>query len=348
MNHLLKAHSRLHLKNALNHHVKSLPKPISTIDYCWYFAMKKWSPYHDIKLYFDTSTSLKESKILDARELCGSVTGHYQARTVHPSMQYFDCNFNFTEPLWIHKILPAGLCMVQIFDGQWQQRVHGESSHHYKTGSLSVLTTAEPIEVFDALPAGSQVRLAGLRIADNYLDIADGALRPLTRLKSNGTNFTQLASCGAISALFKRLYHNPYCGTLGHLHQESLVLALLVELAEHLGGVDTRHTQTTRAQRDLAYEALQLLDKHFRQPPSSRELASRLGIGETTLRRIFRNEFGCSMMEHVRYRRLELGRHMAHEGRWQIAQIAYHLGYSDPSNFTHAYKAHFGHPPGEK
>lgn len=49
-----------------------------------------------------------------------------------------------------------------------------------------------------------------------------------------------------------------------------------------------------------------------------------------------------------RTRKATIGRQMVREGRWQIAQIAYRLGYSSPENFTHAYRARFGHPPGRE
>ena len=39
-------------------------------------------------------------------------------------------------------------------------------------------------------------------------------LRPLARLKGDGASFTQLSRCGAITALFERLYQNPYRGAL--------------------------------------------------------------------------------------------------------------------------------------
>ncbi|WP_132587072.1 helix-turn-helix domain-containing protein [Pseudomonas aeruginosa] len=183
--------------------------------------------------------------------MLGSATGHYQARTVRPSMQYFDCDLSFTEPLRTHKVLPEGLCIVQS-------------------------------------------------------------------------------------------------GALGRLHEESLTLGLLVELAAYLGGADLRRARTPRAQRDLAHEARRLLEANLGEPPASLELARQLGVGETTLRRIFKNEFGRSMLQYVRDRRLEIGRQMVREGRWQIAQIAYRLGYSSPENFTHAYRARFGHPPGRE
>ncbi|WP_244400047.1 helix-turn-helix domain-containing protein, partial [Pseudomonas aeruginosa] len=116
----------------------------------------------------------------------------------------------------------------------------------------------------------------------------------------------------------------------------------------YLGGADLRRARTPRAQRDLAHEARRLLEANLGEPPASLELARQLGVGETTLRRIFKNEFGRSMLQYVRDRRLEIGRQMVREGRWQIAQIAYRLGYSSPENFTHAYRARFGHPPGRE
>lgn len=231
-------------------------------------------------------------------------------------------------------------------DGDWQ------AYDLYNLGGPSVLGTGEPMEAFDILPAGSRVRLGGLRIAASYLEeeleTGDGALRPLARLKGDGASFTQLSRCGAITALFERLYQNPYRGALGRLHEESLTLGLLVELAAYLGGADLRRARTPRAQRDLAHEARRLLEANLGEPPASLELARQLGVGETTLRRIFKNEFGRSMLQYVRDRRLEIGRQMVREGRWQIAQIAYRLGYSSPENFTHAYRARFGHPPGRE
>ena len=61
-------------------------------------------------------------------------------------------------------------------------------------------------------------------------------------------------------------------------------------------------------------------------PPASLELARQLGSAKPPAR-IFKNEFGRSMLQYVRDRRFEIGRQMVREGRWQIAQIAYRLGY---------------------
>ncbi|WP_031325886.1 helix-turn-helix transcriptional regulator, partial [Pseudomonas taiwanensis] len=83
-------------------------------------------------------------------------------------------------------------------------------------------------------------------------------------------------------------------------------------------------------------------------PPTAASLARQLGVGETTLRRAFREEFGRPILQYVRQQRLELARSLLLQRLWQVSQVAYHVGYANPANFCHAYKAYFGHPPGSE
>ena len=59
--------------------------------------MQSWTPYRDTVVFFDGPQPLSRSDILNAsaRESIGSASGHYQARTVRPSMQYFDCDLRW-------------------------------------------------------------------------------------------------------------------------------------------------------------------------------------------------------------------------------------------------------------
>ncbi|MDH0748790.1 AraC family transcriptional regulator [Pseudomonas sp. GD03842] len=313
--------------------------------------MQSWTPYHDTEVFFDGPQPLSRSNILDAsaREIIGSASGHYQARTVRPSMQYFDCDLRFTEPLRIHKVLPDSLCIVQVLEGGWSHSIDRRTPNHYTPQATVSLGLSEPMEAVDILPAGSHARLAGLRIAGSFIheqaEEGDTTLLPLLRLQQDGVRFTPLPRCMALRSLFERLYQTPYHGALGRLHQESLTLAVLVELAVHLGGPQSRLQGQTRAQRELAHEARQRLEDNLAHPPASQELARMLGVGETTLRRAFKQAFGRSMLHYLRDRRLEVARQLLRERKWQVAQVAYRVGYADPANFTHAYKARFGYPP---
>lgn len=314
--------------------------------------MAVWTPYRDTEVSFDAPASLERANLLDAREVAGRATGHYRAALVRPSMQYFDCDLHFIDPLRVDKILPDSISIVQVMAGRWRHRVERQVFDQYTPEALSLLSLSESAEVVDTLPAGSHVRLGGLRISGAFLrglvEEGDATLLPLLALQKHHLRFDQVRNSKAIASLFERLYHSPYTGALHRLHQESLSLGILVELAAHLGGARQPVSRILRAHRDLAHEARRLLDLNLGRPPGVDELARQLGVGETTLRRIFKQEFGCSMLQHLRDRRLEVARQMLREGKWQISQIAYRVGYSNPANFANAYKARFGHPPGSE
>ncbi|WP_084307092.1 helix-turn-helix transcriptional regulator [Phytopseudomonas flavescens] len=312
--------------------------------------MDSWTPYLDTQFCYDHPGAIAQAGVLDdsARRVIGSAIGHYRARTVRPHLQYFDCDLCFPEPLRIDKVLPGGLCIVHVLDGRWEHRVDGQL-HSYMPGTPQVLGLNEAAEAVDQLPAGSHARMAGLRIAGDYLHQLveeDGELLPLLDLLQADIRFTELSRGRALGGLLQRLYQSPYHGVMERLHQESLSLAVLVELAAQHKGRTATAQQPVRGQLDLAHEARRLLDDNLAEPPGSQALARQLGVGETTLRRAFAQVFGQSMLQYLRQQRMELARTLLRQRKWQVAQIAYRLGYANPANFNHAYKAHFGHPPG--
>ncbi len=174
--------------------------------------MQSWTPYRDTEVFFDGPQPLSRSNILDAsaREIIGSASGYYQARTVRPLMQYFDCDLRFTEPLRIHKVLPESLCIVQVLEGGWSHSIDRRTPNRYTSEAPVSLGLSEPMEAVDILPAGSHARLAGLRIAGSFIheqaEEGDTALLPLLRLQQDGVRFTPLPRCMALRSLFERLY----------------------------------------------------------------------------------------------------------------------------------------------
>lgn len=312
--------------------------------------MRSISPYLDTAFSFDSPGSLAEAGVLDASSarVMGSATGHYRAQTVHGGLQYFDCNLQFPEPLRIDKVLPQSLCIVQVFDGAWQHNVDG-TLNSYAPGQLHLLGLGESLEAQDQLPANSHARMAGVRIASDYLHALardDAQLMPLLALAADGMRFDQLPQWPTLSRLFQQLYLSPYTGALRRLHCESLSLAIVLELATHLTGHKLADQSQDRGRRDLAMETRRQLDTQLQAPPTAAALARQLGVSETTLRRAFSHEFGQSLLQYVRQQRLELARALLLERRWQVSQVAYQVGYANAANFCNAYKAYFGHSPG--
>jgi AraC-like DNA-binding protein len=83
----------------------------------------------------------------------------------------------------------------------------------------------------------------------------------------------------------------------------------------------------------------------LREPPTVARLARRLGIGVRRLSAAFRGVLGRSVSDVVREARLEAARRAIETRDAPLKQIAWEVGYSDVTNFIHAFRNRFGAPP---
>ncbi|MCB1883786.1 MAG: helix-turn-helix transcriptional regulator [Geminicoccaceae bacterium] len=74
------------------------------------------------------------------------------------------------------------------------------------------------------------------------------------------------------------------------------------------------------------------------------EIAAKLGVGASTLRRRFARE-GRSLRRIVREARMRLAREMLRAGNGTVTQAAEAVGYASRSHFAHRFKSAYGVPP---
>jgi AraC-like DNA-binding protein len=87
------------------------------------------------------------------------------------------------------------------------------------------------------------------------------------------------------------------------------------------------------------------IETHLDQGLSTKVLAQRLAMSESSLQRKFKNTLGFSIQNYIKRRKLEIAKLHLQEGVISITEIAYNAGYRHPSNFTSAFKKTFGYPP---
>lgn len=98
----------------------------------------------------------------------------------------------------------------------------------------------------------------------------------------------------------------------------------------------------------LARRCAALLEERFQQPYRLGLAARELGVDRTVLARAFRAEYGCSVGQYVRRRRLQRAADRLRDGsRPALAEVAVEAGFADQSHMTRAFKAEFGVPPGK-
>jgi len=87
------------------------------------------------------------------------------------------------------------------------------------------------------------------------------------------------------------------------------------------------------------------LQGNLEHPPSVADLASAVGLSESTLKRGFRQLYNATPFGYLRTRRMEHARELLATGKATVLEAAAYVGYSNPSNFAVAFKKQFGVNP---
>jgi AraC family transcriptional regulator len=93
-----------------------------------------------------------------------------------------------------------------------------------------------------------------------------------------------------------------------------------------------------------AYEAL--MDEAADAGLTIGQVAARAGVHPTHLARVFRQAFGCTPGELLRWRRVERTADLLARSALPAAEIAAAAGFTDQSHMSRAFKAFYGLTPG--
>ena len=93
------------------------------------------------------------------------------------------------------------------------------------------------------------------------------------------------------------------------------------------------------------WHAHDLLLQDFRNPPSLMALSKTVGLTHTRLNDGFKTLFGHTVFDWLRIQRLEKARQLILEGRKNMTEIAYEIGFASSSHFALAFRKFFGMPP---
>lgn len=102
-----------------------------------------------------------------------------------------------------------------------------------------------------------------------------------------------------------------------------------------------------RAVDDRVEEALRVLETAVSRAVPVNELAAMVGLSSSRFQHLFKEQLGVSVREYIRLLRLEAAAKLVISTRQRISEICYAVGFTDPSNFNHAFKRRFGTSPGQ-
>ncbi len=84
---------------------------------------------------------------------------------------------------------------------------------------------------------------------------------------------------------------------------------------------------------------------HEDRPPTIKELAKLTGLNEHQLKSGFKEIYGNTVYGYLLDHRMDHARILLDTGKLQVAQVAYQIGYTNPSHFIAAFKKKFGVTP---
>ncbi len=128
------------------------------------------------------------------------------------------------------------------------------------------------------------------------------------------------------------------------LRRESLAFELLASVLTRLQ--QTSPNVPAHICRRLL-EIRDLLDHGTADEWSLAEIAAQACMSPTTLQRHFRRQFGSSVFDYLRQKKLERARDKLCRGQESITTAALEAGYNSPANFATAFRRAFGISPSE-
>ncbi|XOD68191.1 MAG: helix-turn-helix transcriptional regulator [Flavobacteriales bacterium Tduv] len=92
-------------------------------------------------------------------------------------------------------------------------------------------------------------------------------------------------------------------------------------------------------------KAKDLLIQDVSNPPSLRVLTAEVGLSNHQLKEGFKKIFGTTVYGYLLDHKLNIAREKLEEKRMQVQEVAYFLGYENPSHFIKAFKKKYGITP---
>ncbi|KZC40590.1 hypothetical protein RHOFW510R12_00135 [Rhodanobacter sp. FW510-R12] len=103
----------------------------------------------------------------------------------------------------------------------------------------------------------------------------------------------------------------------------------------------------TPAQRERVSHARDLLLADLANPPTVAQLARASGLNTFKLKQGFRSLYGHSIHAVYQYERMQKAWQLIESGHMDVSAAGHHVGYSNLSHFSDAFRRHFGLRPGE-
>lgn len=204
----------------------------------------------------------------------------------------------------------------------------------------------------ETLGAGQLQRVCITMDYDQLRTITGDRVRSLPGALDNtpkGYLFRTGAVTPAMRSAVLQILQCPFRGVSRDVFIEAKVLELLAYKFESFGvsaGFDDSAT-LPKTEVELVRYAAHLLTADLENPPGLEMIARTVGMCRTKIHKAFHTVYGETPFAYQRRHRLETAKRYLLEGRMNVTEAAFAVGYSSSGYFTKAFKQYYGDLPGK-
>jgi len=134
-----------------------------------------------------------------------------------------------------------------------------------------------------------------------------------------------------------------YTGQMRKLYIESKVTELFFLQAQQADNLPSGgHLPIKACDEERLRAARKFVQQHIFEPLTLKQISREVGLNDFKLKKGFKQLFGSTVFDYFIQCRMEYARKILLDTQLTIAEVAYSLGYSDPYNFSKAFRNHFG------
>lgn len=129
------------------------------------------------------------------------------------------------------------------------------------------------------------------------------------------------------------------------LYKESKIIEVLSLLLDHQHNMYSLDTLASNQESEKMTQALKIIQQHFHQKLSIRELAKSVGTSETKFKSNFKKFYKTSPYQYIIKLRLEKASNLLRESTYTVSEISAMVGYNSLSHFVNIFKKIYGAAP---
>ena len=233
------------------------------------------------------------------------------------------------------------LIHINLSQSKQQKKVEDELIDFQKHLPIGMLLYGSGLEIDTPLPQNVEMELASIHFSHKFLDTYFDNWKTIIDVSKNLV-YEDL-DYKLENALYKALssMKNKMACHANVLHFLNLFLK---KLSAHSRSSNNKELHSEDV-RNLFIASAHLRNPIAKKAPSIEELSYIAQMGKTKFKRTFKQLFGSAPFQYRNKIRMEFAKEEIGARRKTPTEISYDLGYAHPSNFTAAYKKHFGELP---